>query len=108
MSETKTQANPEAIAIQAPTTGDAADKRVYWRSRRGMTELEQQLLPYVVACYPKLPAAQKQLYAQLLEHEDWDIFDWLQGRGAPDEPAMQALVAEIIKFGVDGSGQGSA
>lgn len=103
MSETK----PQTIAIQAPTEGDAADKRVYWRSRRGMTELEQQLLPYVVACYPKLQPDQKQLYAQLLEHEDWDIFDWLQGRAAPEDPAMQALIAEIISFGVDGSGQGS-
>jgi antitoxin CptB len=96
------------IAIQAPIEGDAADKRVYWRSRRGMTELEQQLLPYVVARYPHLLPDQKALYAALLEHEDWDIFDWLQGREAPSDPAMRDLVAEIIRFGIDGANTGPA
>lgn len=91
------------IEIQAPIDGDAADKRVYWRSRRGMSELEQQLLPYVVARYPGLPPEQKALYAQLLENEDWDIFDLLQGREVSPDPAMRELIAKIIRFGIDGS-----
>ena len=87
------------MVIQAPAQGSAADKRVYWRSRRGMTELEQQLLPYAVACYPQLPQVQQSLYADLLEFEDWEIFDWLQGREQPPTPALQELVAQIIAFG---------
>jgi len=104
MSDGKPLKPPSQMAIKAPIEGDAADKRVYWRSRRGMAELEQQLLPFVVARYPQLPADQKLLYAQLLDHEDWDIFDWLQGRVQVPDPALRALVAQIIEFGIDGTG----
>lgn len=106
MSTGKPDTPKSGIAIQAPVQGDAADKRVYWRSRRGMAELEQQLLPFVVVRYPQLPADQKALYAQLLSHEDWEIFDFLQGREVASEPAMRTLIEQIIEFGVDGDGTG--
>lgn len=110
MTTSKTPISPgnsePGIEIQAPVEGDAADKRVYWRSRRGMSELEQQLLPYVVARYPGLPPEQKALYAQLLEKEDWDIFDLLQGREVAADPAMRELIAKIIRFGIDGADTG--
>ncbi len=64
-----------------------------------MTELEQQLLPFCVARYPGLPQDQRQLYADLLEFEDWEIFDWLQGREQPPTAALRQLIDEIIAFG---------
>ena len=85
-----------------PNHMDRADEhhhRVYWRSRRGMLELEFHLLPFVSQCFPSLSDAEKALYVELLEHEDWEIFDWLQGREVPEDPAMVALVQRIIDFG---------
>jgi antitoxin CptB len=84
--------------IKSPESGSAERKRAYWRSRRGMTELEQILLPFVMARYEQLSPADQALYAQLLDEEDWDLYDWLQSRAAP--PAQfEALVQAIVRTG---------
>lgn len=84
---------------QGPAREDARHHRVYWRSRRGMLELEFRLLPFVSHCFPGMSPSEQSLYVELLEHEDWEIFDWLQGREVPDDPAMVALVQRIIDYG---------
>ncbi len=74
---------------------DAGDKKLYWRSRRGMLELDLQLVPFLTRRYPDLSPEQKAAYAALLEHEDWQIFDWLQGREQPQDAATRELVRAI-------------
>lgn len=64
-----------------------------------MLELEFRLLPFVSQCFPSLSDEEKALYVELLEHEDWEIFDWMQGREVPEDPAMVAMVQRIIAFG---------
>lgn len=86
----------QPVQIKSPEDGSAQRKRAYWRSRRGMTELEQILLPFVMLEYDGLSAEQRDDYARLLDAEDWDIFDWLQGRAPAPEPAFAALVARIV------------
>jgi antitoxin CptB len=73
-----------------------AHHRAYWHSRRGMLELEFQLLPFVRDCFGGLCVADQQTYVALLAHEDWEIFDWLQGREQPADPALRRMVEEII------------
>ena len=58
-------------------------KAIYWRSRRGMLELELKLVPFVRDCYRDLSMSQQRAYEALLAEEDWQIFDWLQGRTMP-------------------------
>ena len=60
-----------------------------------MLELELQLVPFVTHCYPDLNSEQKAAYATLLDHEDWQIFDWLQGREEPREAALGVIVQAI-------------
>ena len=79
-------------------TKDARHHRLYWRSRRGMLELEFRLLPFVDEVYPTLDAQERDAYETLLSYEDWQIFDWLQGRDQPD-PALAGIVARIQKHG---------
>ena len=71
-------------------------KAVYWRSRRGMQELEVKLLPFLRDCYRALPEPEQRAYDALLAEEDWQLFDWLQDRGQPED-AVQAAVMEKIK-----------
>ena len=66
-----------------------------WRSRRGMLELELLLLPFINSRLDSLSDAEKQAYAELLECDDWDIFDWIQGRSEPVEPELVQIVATI-------------
>lgn len=81
--------------IKSPEDGSAQRKRAYWRSRRGMTELEQILLPFVMAQYDGLTEAQQATYNRMLECEDWDVFDWLQGRAEAPDAALRDLVSII-------------
>ena len=70
-------------------------KEIYWRSRRGMLELELKLVPFVRDCFTTLDDDLKAAYVNLLAEEDWQIFDWLQGKVEPDDEHTQALVAKI-------------
>lgn len=77
------------------TRPDIQDQALRWRSRRGLLELELLLLPFVRKRLESLSLADKALYARLLEHDDCDIFDWIQARAAPDDPELVDLVAAI-------------
>jgi len=77
---------------------DAASQglqHIYWRSRRGMLELELKLVPFVRDEYAQLSVAQQAVYARLLAEEDWQIFDWLQDREQASEPDMRELITKI-------------
>jgi antitoxin CptB len=74
----------------------ATYNRLYWRSRRGMAELELQLLPFFEARFADLTQPQQAAYARLLEFEDWEIYDWLQGR-VPAEPGAIADIVSLIR-----------
>ena len=76
-------------------TDDAAKlQRLYWRSRRGMLELDLLLVPFTLEAYPTLPAAQQRRYRKLLGSEDQDLFAWLVKR----EPAgaWQPLIDRVL------------
>ena len=70
-------------------------KSIYWRSRRGMLELELKLVPFVRDCFVSLSAEHQAAYEALLAEEDWQIFDWLQGRAEPEESAIREVVDQI-------------
>ncbi len=81
-------------------TDDATGGRAgeaYWRSRRGMLELELLLLPFVESTYARLTPALQDAYHRLLGKEDWEIFDWLRGIDEPGDPALRHIVEEIRK-----------
>ena len=73
-------------------------QRVYWRSRRGMLELELLLLPFARSMFPVLSEPDQRAFARLLDHDDWDIFDWLQQRATPEDPDLARIVDRIRAF----------
>lgn len=79
--------------------GDDIDARLKWRSRRGLLELELALAPFVEQRLAQLPARDKARYARLLEHDDCDIYDWVQGRSEPTDPELAAIVADVRASG---------
>lgn len=79
--------------------GENVAGRLYWRSRRGMLELELVLVPFLRERYPGLPPELQCMYAELLECEDWQIFDWLQGRSEPERSSMKQLIERINNSG---------
>jgi len=73
-------------------------KKLYWRSRRGLLELDLLLPPFLADCYPKLDDSCQAAYESLLACEDPDIMSWLNGLGKSDDPHIQDIVDRIVKW----------
>lgn len=73
--------------------------RLRWRSRRGMAEVELKLLPFLDQCFARLSPADQEAYGLLLEEDDWQIQDWLQGRSEPSAPPLARIVSLIRRHG---------
>jgi len=70
--------------------------KAYWRSRRGMQELDVLLIPFVENHLLKLPDHLQSAYLRFIDCEDWELFDWLQGREQPTDADFQELVKRVL------------
>lgn len=76
--------------------------RLRWASRRGMLELDLVLSPFVEQHYDHLEEADKQLFQQLLEEQDQDMFNWFIHRQEPESESLQKIVSIVrSKTGAD-------
>ena len=90
---------PSLSSLLVPETSDRMQWGLLrWRSRRGMAEVELQLLPFFEQCFLRLPRKDQEAYARLLEADDWQINDWLRGGCAPDDPSLSGIVRRIRRF----------
>ena len=70
-------------------------RRLLWRCRRGMKELDILLERFAREQYEDAPAAQKRAFARLLELPDPDLADYFFGHATPDEPELARLTQLI-------------
>ena len=73
---------------------------VYWRSRRGMLELDLLLVPFSREVYGSLGAGEQERYRKLLACEDQELFGWLLG-GKPAgrwQPLVDRILAHKAAF----------
>ena len=75
--------------------------QLYWRSRRGMLELDLQLQPFLEQSFFSLEENEKEGYEKLLLEEDWQIYDWLRGVTAPVDEDVALVVDKIMRFQQD-------
>lgn len=69
--------------------------RLRWLCRRGMKELDVMLEAYLARRWPEAPAGEREAFGRLLECQDPELWDWLTGRGLPDEKDLADVVARI-------------
>ena len=75
---------------------DASDlARLRWRCRRGTRELDALLSRFLDLRYAAADAARQQAFAELLEQQDPDLWDWLVGKQAPPRADWQGIIDEI-------------
>ena len=72
--------------------------QLYWRSRRGMLELDLQLQPFLEQSFFSLDDNEKEGYEKLLLEEDWQIYDWLRGITTPVDEDVALVVDKIMRF----------
>jgi antitoxin CptB len=75
---------------------DAAElRRLRWRCRRGMRELDQLMLRYLDQRWAQASESERALFERLLDTEDDRLWRWFMGREAIADAALEALVAHI-------------
>jgi antitoxin CptB len=74
---------------------DEEARRLLWRCRRGMKELDVLLERYVRLRLGAASSEERQTLTRLLELPDPILSDYLFGHAAAPEPDMAALVAAI-------------
>ena len=70
-------------------------KRLRWRCRRGMRELDQLMLRYLDRRWPTADEAERNLFLRLLDTEDDKLWRWFMGRERPEDATLDAIVTLI-------------
>ncbi|WP_028450888.1 FAD assembly factor SdhE [Chitinibacter tainanensis] len=70
-------------------------KRILWRSRRGLLELDLQLERFVEQVLPTLTTAELAVYEQVLMLPDWDFLEYVNGKSVCPDPELATMIARI-------------
>jgi antitoxin CptB len=74
---------------------DAEARRLLWRCRRGMKELDVLLERFARQELPRASLQQRQVLERFLELPDPTLVDYLLGQAIPPEPELVDLVQRI-------------
>lgn len=74
---------------------DAELRKLRWRCRRGMRELDQLLERWLEREWRQSPTAQREVFLQLLDTEDDKLWRWFLGHEIADDVEIAALVEHI-------------
>lgn len=75
---------------------DAELRRLRWRCRRGMRELDQLMLRYLDGRWPAADEAERAQFLRLLDSEDDKLWRWFMGRERPEDAGLAAIVERIL------------
>ena len=75
---------------------DPEIRRLRWRCRRGMRELDQLMLRYLDGRWPLADEAERGCFLRLLDSEDDKLWRWFMGREAPQDADLNAIVQLIL------------
>jgi antitoxin CptB len=70
-------------------------KRLRWRCRRGMRELDDLLVRWLEREWPAASEDRRAVFLRLLDTEDDKLWRWFLGHEAPSDAALDALVQHI-------------
>jgi antitoxin CptB len=78
------------------TTDDATEvRRLRWRCRRGMRELDDLLVRWLERERPRASEAERGDFLRLLDCEDDRLWRWFLGHETPPDASLDALVRRI-------------
>lgn len=70
-------------------------RRLAWRCRRGMKELDLLLAGWLGRRWEQATAAEKAAFGQLLDLPDPQLAAYLLGQDAPQDPTLASLVTQV-------------
>ncbi len=75
---------------------DPEVRRLRWRCRRGMRELDQLMLRYLDGRWPAADEAERALFLRLMDTEDDKLWRWFMGRERPEDAGLASIVERIL------------
>lgn len=70
-------------------------RRLRWRCRRGMRELDQLMNRYLDQAWAGDSEAQRGVFLQLLDTEDDTLWHWFMGHEVPEDVEIASLITRI-------------
>ena len=74
---------------------EAEFRRLKWRCRRGMRELDQLFERWLDTRWRSASAETRDTFLRLLDSEDDRLWRWFLGHETPSDDALRALVDEM-------------
>ncbi len=75
-----------------------AERKVIYRARRGLKELDVYFDPYVKQHYLNADPNEKQMFAELIEQEDPDLLDWFMQVSEPPRPELKDFIQKLKNY----------
>tara|TARA_X000001036_G_scaffold325508_1_gene304088 strand:- start:661 stop:909 length:249 start_codon:yes stop_codon:yes gene_type:complete len=69
--------------------------RLFWRSRRGIKEMDIVFQDFIKNSYDKLNSKDKSAFSRLLEEQDLDILNWILGKDKPEDTTLIEIIKKI-------------
>lgn len=80
---------------------DAELRRLRWRCRRGMRELDRLFEAYLDRCWSDAATEDRAAFERLLACEDDQLWRWFLSRTRPDDPQLEAAVLHVLAASAD-------
>ncbi|MDM1758288.1 MULTISPECIES: succinate dehydrogenase assembly factor 2 [Acinetobacter] len=74
------------------------ERKVIYRARRGLKEIDVYFDPYVKQYYLQADATEKGLFKELVDQEDPDLLDWFMEVSEPPKPELRQLIIKLKKY----------
>lgn len=78
-------------------------RRIKWRCRRGMLELDVMLQGFFEKRFQKLDYQQQLMFTRLLDYPDQDLLEWLSGNPDDANKDVKDIVEQLQRFDSDGA-----
>ena len=76
-------------------TNEAEVRRLRWRCRRGMRELDRLLERYLDRRWPAASEPERGVFLRLLDCEDDRLWRWFLGHETPPDAELEQMVQHI-------------
>ncbi|SPL69110.1 Antitoxin CptB [Acinetobacter stercoris] len=74
------------------------ERKVIYRARRGLKEIDVYFDPYVKQYYLQADAEEKALFKELVDQEDPDLLDWFMEVAEPPRPELRAFILKLKHY----------
>lgn len=74
------------------------ERKVIYRARRGLKEIDVYFDPYVKQHYLQADLAERALFKELVDQEDPDLLDWFMEVSEPPRTELRDLITKLKKY----------